>query len=505
MLVECVPNFSEGRDAAVIAGLQAAVRGVTGVALLDTHQDPDHHRTVLTFAGGPGPVLEAAFRAVAQAVRTIDMTRHAGAHPRIGAADVVPFVPLRGATLDDCARLADALAERLARELDLPVYLYARSARRPERARLPWLREPEFEGLAAALATPERAPDLGPARPHPTAGATVTGARGLLVAFNVDLQTDDLKLAKKIARTIRTSSGGLPGLQAKGLLLALQRRVQVTMNLLEPDRVGPGQAFAEVQRLAREAGVEVASSELVGLVPRAAVAEAAGTLLRLPSGPDGARPLAGRVLEDRLEEAGLYDPTGHVLPQLAAIASTERLAPGGGSAVAVSLAFGVACLRKALALSRGKPPRAGLAPERALTDAAIDGLVAQLPSDAALVALAREDHEAFAGLMEALGLPRSDPSRAAAIAKARGPAVEVPQTLLRHAETVAAAAAEAAERGNPNLVNDALAAAELALTAARVARVNARANRPKQAGDADDDVRVARVEAAAARARAAAG
>ncbi len=492
MLVECVPNFSEGRDPAVIARLEAAARAVPGVALLDRHSDPDHHRTVLTFAGAPAAVLEAAFRTCAEATRSIDMTRHQGAHPRLGAADVVPFVPLRGATLADCSALAERLAERLASELGLPVYLYGASARRPERRRLPWLREPEFEGLAGALASPERAPDVGPARPHPTAGATVTGGRPLLVAFNVDLRTDDVRIARRIARAVRESSGGLPGVQAKGLWLPLQARVQVTMNLVDVEQTG--RAFAEVARLAAAEGVLLAGSELVGLLPRRTATEVAGTLLRLrpaPGARHGAPALEGRVLEDRLETAGLYDPADRLDLQLAAIASPERLAPGGGSAVATGLALGVACLRKALALSETKG---------ALTPDDRTRLLAALPADATLLELAREDHLAFAGLMAALGLPKTDPARPALVEAARARAVAAPAHLIRVAVGIAEAAAEVAARGNPGLVNDAQAAAELALVAVRIAAANGRANR-KGAPDAAEEAALARAEAAAGQAR----
>lgn len=490
MLVECVPNFSEGRDHATIERLAAAVTAVPGVALLDRHSDPDHHRTVLTFAGAPAAVSEAAFRAVAVAVEAIDMRRHTGVHPRLGAADVVPFVPLRGVTMQECVALADALAERLARELKLPVYLYGHAARRPERARLPWLRRPELEGLAEALATPERAPDVGPARPHPTAGATVVGARGLLLAFNLDLASSDLALAKRIARAIRESSGGLPGVQARGLTLPLQGRVQVTTNLTDLARSGPGLVFAEVERLAQAEGTRVAACELVGLMPRAAVREAAEVLLRLPA------PLAGRVLEDRLEAAALLDPGGPLERTTALLASPAPDAPGGGTGGALALALGLAALRKAIALSRGG--------KGALDDDALDALEADLPTEGELLLLAREDHEAWAGLLAALQRPKDDPGRAAAVKAARRPAVAVPERLIGLAALVGEAAARVAREGNPNLVNDAALAAELALAAGRVGRLNARANAPR-AERPDHAEALARLEAAVATARTAAG
>ncbi len=489
MLVECVPNFSEGRDPHLIARLADAAAGVPGVALLDRHSDPDHHRTVLTLAGAPGAVSEAAFRAARVAVEAIDLTRHDGVHPRIGAVDVIPFVPLTGATIDDCVALAQALAQRLASELDLPIYLYAEAARRPERRRLPWLRSPGFEGLGQALATPERAPDHGPARPHPTAGATVVGARGFLVAFNVDLATQDVKLARRIARAIRESSGGMAGVQARGLVLARQGRVQVTTNLLDLGVSGPGRVFRRIAELAAAEGVAVAESELVGLMPRAALVEATHESLKVAPPP-----LAERVLEDRLE-AALIDPAGPLPTYLGHLAGARPSDPGGGSATALGLALGRACLEKALHLSRGGKGQLG--------DAELDALQAGLPSAAALLELARADHVAFATLMAAWGEPKG-PARSEALAAARAPAVEVPERLLAAAIQIAEAGARLAEAGNRNLVNDAVAAAELARAAGVVAALNARANQTKGARR-DYAGELARLEQAAERARAAAG
>ncbi len=485
MLVECVPNFSEGRDPAVIGRLADAAASVPGAVLLDRHSDPDHHRTVLTLAGAPSAVSEAVFRAARVAVERIDMTRHQGVHPRIGAVDVIPFVPLDGATMDDCVALAQALAQRLAKELHLPIYLYAEAARQPERARLPWLRAPQVEGLAAALATPERAPDLGPAKPHPTAGATAVGARDFLVAFNVDLDTADVKVARKIARAIRASSGGIEGVQARGLALPSQGRVQVSTNLLDVRGAGPGKVHRLITELAAAEAVAVAEAELVGLMPRAALIEASEALLRLAPPP-----LAERVLEDRLEES-LVDPAGPLPGYLRHLAGARSDDPGGGSAVALGLALGRACLEKALHLSRGGKGQLG--------DAELDALQASLPDTGALLELARADHTAFANLMAAYRSPRG-PARKEALRAARGPAVSVPEQILRAAIDVAEAGARLAEAGNPNLKNDAAAAAELALAAGRVAALNAQANHKK--GERRDYAqKLARLEAAAQRAR----
>lgn len=510
--IECVPNFSEGRDLARVEALVATMSAVPGVAVLDRHLDPDHHRSVITCVGQPRAVLEAAFRAVALAVDTIDLRGHDGVHPRIGAADVVPLIPLDGIDLPGCVELARELGERLARELDLPIYLYGAAAEpsptggRSDRSRLPWLRQPGFEGLAAALATPERAPDFGPARPHPSAGATVVGARPLLVAFNVELDpATPLAQAQAIARAVRESSGGLPGVQAKGLALTRQGRVQVSMNLTDPGRTGPGAAWQAVCREAAQRGVAVRGSELVGLLPRAALEEATSTLLGLVP------PLGGRVLEERLEAAALLpdpdqvgasrvgapllDPGSPLERWTAAISSPAPLAPGGGSAVGLALALGRACLAKAARLSAG---REGFQLDEAL--AALTG-----PRDPAdLAGLAVEDHLAWAGLVAARQRPKADPGRAAAVEAARAAAVAAPERTLSLAVVLADAAAGVAEAGNPHLRADAAAAAELALAAGRVARLNARANLPR-GGDAALtaalDATLGRLEAAVDRVR----
>ena len=486
MLVECVPNFSEGRDSARIEAIASAASSHAGVALLDLHRDPDHNRCVLTLAGEGPAVAEAVFRAVAVALAQIDLREQRGVHPRIGAADVIPFVPLAGTSLAECAALARSLGQRLAGELALPIYLYGAAASAPPRASLPWLRKPSFEGLGAALASEERAPDFGPRAPHPSGGATVVGARELLLAFNVDLESQDLRLARRIARALRTSSGGLPGVQAKGLPLAAQGRVQVSMNLYQLERTGPGRVYAEVERLAGAAGVEVASSELVGLMPEQALYEAARAGLRLR------QDLGVFVLERRLAERG--DPAGPLPAFLAAVSSPAPDAPGGGSAAALSLALGEACLRKALALSAGKG---------SLDEAALAQLSQALAGEPRLSALARADHTAFAELMRLWQSPKGTPGRKLALTQARAEAVRVPLEILTAAEALAQAAALVAERGNPNLVNDAAAAAEFASAAARTARLNARANQSPSALSALREP-LERIEAALARARAAA-
>lgn len=274
-MIECVPNFSEGRDQATLAALQAAVRGVGGVKLLGATADYDHHRSVLTFAGPADLVAQAAFETVRVAVDCIDLNRHEGVHPRTGAADVVPFVPLKGATLAECVRVAGEVAERIWHELRVPVYLYEAAARQQGRERLENVRRGGWERLRhAAIADPSRAPDIGGPALHPTAGASIVGARRFLVAWNVNLASSDVRIARQIARTIRESSGGLAGVKALGLELHSAGLVQVSMNLTDFERTPLGQVYGAIERAAREAGVAIAGAELIGFLPRAAYEQA---------------------------------------------------------------------------------------------------------------------------------------------------------------------------------------------------------------------------------------
>jgi glutamate formiminotransferase len=281
--IECVPNFSDGRDPAVGAAIRAALARVPGVKLLGWHSDADHNRSVATFAGEPRAVTEAAFGAIACAAELIDLTRHEGVHPRLGATDVCPFVPLVPPDMAACVRTAHALGERVGDELGLPVYFYGEAARTPERRALPAVRRGGFEALRAEIERdPARRPDAGPARLHPRAGAIAIGARGFLVAFNVNLESRDLAVARAIARAIREADGGLPGIRALGFELARAGCVQVSVNLCAPERTGLVAVFTAIERLARERGVRVRASELVGLAPRSALDVRIARAVKLP-------------------------------------------------------------------------------------------------------------------------------------------------------------------------------------------------------------------------------
>lgn len=271
-IVECVPNFSDGRRTETVRQLAAAVESVNHAFVLGTHVDADHNRSVITFVSPPEQAVEAAVRAVATAAHLIDLRQHSGQHPRIGATDVLPFVPVRGVTMDQCVTLAHEAGERIARELQIPVFFYERAARRSDRARLENVRQRGFEELQERIGIdPLRVPDLGPLRMHETAGAIAIGARPFLIAFNVNLRTNDISIARAIARTVRERDGGLPFVKALGFALPSRGLVQVSMNLIDYQRTGMAEAFATVQKQAEFWKVEIAGAEIVGLVPEGAL------------------------------------------------------------------------------------------------------------------------------------------------------------------------------------------------------------------------------------------
>lgn len=279
-IVECVPNISEGRRPDVIDGLASVIGATPGVRLLDRTSDPDHNRSVFTFAGDPGAVERAALALIDATYRVVDMRGHRGEHPRLGAVDVVPFVPLAGVTMDECVALARRVGEVVAAKHNVPVFYYGNAATRPERVRLPDIRKPEYEGLAAYLET-THVPDAGPRTLHPSAGAIVIGARPPLIAFNIELDTTDLALAQRIAKEIRESSGGLRAVQAKGFMLSDPPRAQVSMNLLDHTVTSLPTVWREVESRAGAAGVRILRGELIGLIPLDAALAAAGDALKL--------------------------------------------------------------------------------------------------------------------------------------------------------------------------------------------------------------------------------
>ena len=299
MLIECVPNVSEGRQTEVVDHLVEAVQRVPGARLLDCSSDTSHNRSVFTMAGEPAALKAAVLGLFEIAVAEIDLRTHTGEHPRLGAVDVVPFTPIEGATMEDCVRLAQETSADVARRFNLPVYLYEEAATNPGRKNLADIRRGQFEGLAAKMAQPEWAPDYGPPVPHPTAGATVIGARMPLIAYNINLDTDRLDVARKIAATVRVSSGGLPHVKAMGIALEDRGIVQVSMNLTNCQEMPILRVFDAVKAEAERHGVRVLESEIVGLVPAAALPSDAQQILQLASfSPD-------QILETKLRQASL--------------------------------------------------------------------------------------------------------------------------------------------------------------------------------------------------------
>jgi glutamate formiminotransferase len=333
-LIECVPNFSEGRDAAKIDAIVRAILAVPDVALLDRESDADHNRSVLTFVGPSAAVADAAFRAVEKAVELIDLTRHQGAHPRLGAADVVPFIPIEGVTLEECVKLSERLGEQIWNKLQVPVYLYEAAARRPERANLENIRRGQFEALAAEMGkVAARDPDIGDPVCHPTAGAVVIGARKFLIAYNVNLNTPDVGIAKKIAKTIRFSNGGFRYVKSMGVMLTTRNLAQVSINLTDFEQTPMHLVFETVRREAERYGVSVVGSEIVGLIPKKAIELSAEYFLRY----ENFRPEL--VLENRIAGA-LTARNG--LPEFLDALAAPTATPGGGSASAAAAAMSAA-------------------------------------------------------------------------------------------------------------------------------------------------------------------
>ena len=464
-LVECVPNFSEGRRPDVVDDIRAAIAAVESVHVLDVSSDASHNRSVITFVALVDRAVDAAYAGIAKARELIDLTTHEGEHPRLGATDVVPFIPLEGATMEDCIALARKLGERVGRELEIPVYLYERAATRPDRENLADVRRGEFEGLRGEIETnAARLPDFGPRRVHPTAGATVIGARPFLVAYNVYLgPASNLGVAKEVAKAVRGSSGGLR--YVKGLGLEVDGQAQVSMNLVDVEKTPLYRAFDTVKMEAAAHGVAPTWSEIVGLVPERALFETAARHIQLRGfTPDV-------VLERKVREAvtGGVSLTGFV----SSVASSTPT-PGGGSVAAHAGALAAALAQMVAGLTVGKKKYA-----------AVDAEMKQAGLDAAdlgntLAALVEADARSYTAVSDAYKLPK-EPDDAAvrrsdAIAQALLGASHVPLETARACAKVAELAALVATKGNTNAVSDAGVAALLAEAACRGAAYNVRIN-----------------------------
>ena len=461
-LVECVPNFSEGRRPEVVAAIRDAVAAVSGAHVLDVSSDPSHNRSVITFVAPVELAVDAALAAMRVARDRIDLNTHRGEHPRIGATDVVPFIPLEGTTMDDCVVLARRLGERAANELEIPVFLYEHAATRPDRENLADIRRGEFEALRDEIGTtPARTPDFGPNRVHPTAGATAIGARPFLVAYNVYLgPPSNMPVAKDVAKAVRGSSGGLRYVKALGL--EVDGQAQVSMNLVDTEKTPLHRAFDLVKMEAEARGVSPSWSEIVGLVPERALFETAARHLQLRGfSPDV-------VLERKVRDvvAGGTTLSGFV----SAVASAAPV-PGGGSVVAHAGALGAALAQMVAGLTVGKRKYAGVDAEMRETALQASALVTQLS------ALVDRDAQAYASVSAAYRMP-AEPAgaRKHAIASALLAASEVPLETARACVRVCEIAVIVAAKGNTNAVSDAGVAALLGDAACKGAAYNVRIN-----------------------------
>jgi glutamate formiminotransferase / formiminotetrahydrofolate cyclodeaminase len=465
-LVECVPNFSEGRDKAKVDAIVDAMK-IPGVYLLDREMDHDHNRCVITLAGEREPIQEAAIRGVGRAAELIDLNVHQGAHPRMGAADVVPFIPIEGVTIEDCVTMARHVGAEIWNRYKIPVYLYEAAATTPERQNLENIRRGQFEGIRAEIATnPARRPDFGDPKVHPTAGATVVGARKFLIAYNVFLSTPDVQIAKNIAKAVRFSSGGLR--YVKGAGFPVRGLAQVSMNLTDFEQTPVHRVFEFVKREAARYGVMPVSSEIVGLIPKKALEAASEWFLQVEKF-DSSLILENRlaaVMGGKMAVGGLRAGVEPFVEQLAAPTAT----PGGGSAAAASGAMAAGLATMVAAMSRGK--KAYVQYERELSDAI--ARLGQLRED--LKAAIDADAESFNVVMKAYKQAKEVADGDGIINAALKQATSVPLGVAEKAREVAGIAEKLGPITNPNMKSDLTTAVALAKAAIQGALANVEIN-----------------------------
>jgi glutamate formiminotransferase len=460
-LVECVPNFSEGRDKAKVDAIVDAMK-MPGVYLLDREMDFDHNRCVITLVGEREAIQEAAIRGVGKAAELIDLNVHSGAHPRMGASDVVPFIPIDGVTIEDCVAMANHVGEQIWKRFQIPVYLYESAARTPERQGLENIRRGQFEGIRGEIATnPARRPDIGEPRVHPTAGATVVGARKFLIAYNVFLNTPDVEIAKKIAKAVRFSNGGMRFVKGAGFLV--RGLAQVSMNLTDFEQTPVHRVFELVRREAARYGVMPVSSEIVGLIPKKALEQAAEWFLQVENF-DSSLILENRlaaVMGGKTAVAGLRAGVEPFVEQLAAPTAT----PGGGSASAAAAAMAAGLAGMVASRSRGK--KAYLQYEAQLSSA----IALLTPLREELKAAVDADAESYNSVTKAYKQAKTAEEKAAEalIEAALKEATSVPLSVAERAHEVAQIAQSLEPITNPNMKSDlttALALARAAITGA---------------------------------------
>jgi glutamate formiminotransferase / formiminotetrahydrofolate cyclodeaminase len=464
-LVECVPNFSEGRRPEIIQSIRDAIAAVSGVVVLDVSSDESHNRTVITFVAPVEAAVDAAFAGIVTARDTIDLNTHSGAHPRMGATDVVPFIPLEGTTMDQCVALARTLGERVGRELGIPVFLYERAATSPVRENLADIRRGEFEKIREEIGTsPVRTPDFGPPRSHPTAGTVAIGARPFLVAYNVYLgDASNLGVAKEVAKAVRGSSGGLKNVKAMGL--EVDGQAQVSMNLVDVEKTPMFRAYDMVKMEAAAHGVSPTWSELVGLVPERAVIDSAARYLQLRNFS------TDQLLEHKVRAAA---SDGVTMNGFRASVASANPAPGGGSVAAHAGSLAAALVQMVAGLTIGRKKYADV-------DATFQDIAHQAASlGQRLAQLVELDAQSYEAVSAAYKLPKATPeqesNRKAAITAALIGASEVPLETARACATVASLAEVAARQGNANARSDAGVAALMAEAGCRGAAFNVKVN-----------------------------
>ncbi len=472
-IIECVPNFSEGRRKEVIDALADAIRSVEGVRLLDIEYDPDHNRSVFTFIGEPQKVKEAALKSAELAVEKIDLTKHQGAHPRMGAVDVVPFIPLHGVTIGECIELSKEFAQEFSDRSKVPVYLYNKSATRPERVDLPNIREGEFEALKELIGEdPSKDPDYGPKKIHSTAGATATGARNFLIAFNLNLNTTNVEVAKACADAVRATTGGFVNVQGIGLDMPAKGMVQVSLNLTHPRRTKIHQVLEVVRNEARRFGASVVETEIVGMVPLFALLDA----LRYYLQPEK---LDDSMILDLYYLGGAEDPKKKTFTEMSLIefgnqVRRARATPGGGSVAAAIGSYGAAlvCMVTGLSLSGRRFV--------AIKEEMLQHRHAAEYDRGVLMDLVEKDSAAFDAVMATFKMTeetaKERKQKEAATESATIHAAEVPLQTMRHSFEALEHAKVAAAKGNINSITDAGVAAYALFAAIEGAALNVRIN-----------------------------
>jgi glutamate formiminotransferase/formiminotetrahydrofolate cyclodeaminase len=465
-IVECVPNFSEGRRLEVVAQIRSAIAAIAGVTFLDQHSDPDHNRTVMTFVGDPESVEQAAFAGIATAAKLIDLDHHTGQHPRMGATDVVPFVPVSGVSLEECVAIAKRLGQRVGAELNIPVYLYEAAATRPDRENLENVRRGQYEGIKAEVETnPDRKPDYGPSHLGP-AGATVIGARPFLVAFNCYLNTEDVVVAKNIAKVVRNSGGGLKYVKALGLLV--DGKAQVSMNLTDYRKTSIARVVEMVRREAARYGHVVTKSELVGLTPQEALIDAAQWYLQIDNFE------SHQILENKLAEISSGEIKSIIPNAFLDATAAGSATPGGGAVAALAGALSAALTGMVARLTIGKKKYAEFDAQMKDTAARADQLRSQLTQSI------DADSAAFEVVMASMKLPKEtveqQTERQRQIQIAMQHATDVPLTAARCCLEILSLVHEVASHGNVNAASDAASAAFMARAAIDAAGMNVRIN-----------------------------